>query len=396
MATFTWSALYLGTIADIDTDEGVLGAENPNALIRTWGSAADPLFKHDAALTATSDEPDNLEVDSNQVGAPDTISYDIGGGPVTTQVDTGAAVTALVTFHDGTTYNSSFAVIQDQTGKVFLLIADTDATLASKAIDTFQVTGVTKTDYGGLFLDTRDDLSFVCFASGGRIATPSGPRLVEALREGDMVLTDDAGPRPIRWIARRSLWLPRGESRDRPVRVAAGALGPGLPERDVDLSPRHRVLLRLAPWAAAAMEARGKGGRKAQPEGGGEPLEVLSAVGFLCGAPGIAPRRGVRTVDYHALMLDGHHLLRAEGMGAESFHPGPYARRTLPQADLARLLAVRPELAAPEATPGPLARRDLKRREAAALVRAAQRRGGLGALAEPEEDAPPAAGRRVA
>ena len=331
----------------------MLGAEDPNALIRTWGSAADPLFHHDAVITATSDEPDSLEVDSEQVGAPDTVSYDLGAGPVTTQADVAAAVSGRVTFHDGTVHDGTFALFQDQTGKVFLLISDSDATLASKAVDSLQVTAVLKHDYGGLFLDTRDDLSFVCFAAGTRILTPEGMRPVETLAEGRRVITADHGAQPLTWVAARRVRLPPGRDRDRPVRFAPGALGPGVPARPLAVSPRHRMLVHRDG------EAR------------------FCAAIFLVGAPGVTLMQDARAVEYHALMCARHAVIFAEGAGAESFHPGPHARRILPRDALVRLLARRPDLADPEARPGPLARPDMLRREGRALVDRARALGGL-------------------
>ena len=87
-----------------------------------------------------------------------------------------------------------------------------------------------------------------CFTSGTQIETPNGPRAVETLSVGDEVLTLDHGPQHIRWIGTRHL------SRDDliakhkllPVRIKAGALGNGLPHRDLLVSPQHRMLVRSA------------------------------------------------------------------------------------------------------------------------------------------------------
>lgn len=349
MSTATWSAIYLGTIADIDPDESLKPAENAALLKRTWGSAADPLFHHVTPIAATTDEDPLIELDSHQIGAKDTISYDRGTGPVTTEVDAGALVAGVITFHDGTTYSSNFAVIQDRTGAVFLLISDTDATLASKAIDTLTVNTIIKTDYDGVELLTRDELSFVCFADGTRILTPAGERAVEDLAEGDLVLTLDHGAQAIRWIGRRRAALRPGLCRDRPVGIAPGALGGGAPLRALTLSPRHRVMLRAEDARAGAAER-------------------LCAACFLEDLPGIARRMDLAAVGYHALLLDRHEVLIAEGAPVESFHPGPYARRMLGAALRAQIAARFPALADPQAHPGPLARSDMKRGEARRLV----------------------------
>jgi Hint domain-containing protein len=83
----------------------------------------------------------------------------------------------------------------------------------------------------------------VCFARGTRLAGPAGERPVEHLAVGDDLLTASGGQRRIVWIRRRhidcachpkpgSVW---------PVRIAAGAFGPGMPVRDLLLSPQHAV-----------------------------------------------------------------------------------------------------------------------------------------------------------
>jgi hypothetical protein len=82
-----------------------------------------------------------------------------------------------------------------------------------------------------------------CLLAGSRILTNRGPVAVEALRVGDRVMTHGGVLRPIRWIGHREVDCrrhPRPE-RVRPVRIAAGAFGPGLPGRTLFLSPDHAV-----------------------------------------------------------------------------------------------------------------------------------------------------------
>ena len=45
----------------------------------------------------------------------------------------------------------------------------------------------------------------ICFTAGTRILTPHGPRPVEDLRPGDLVITRDNGPQPLRWTGRREV-----------------------------------------------------------------------------------------------------------------------------------------------------------------------------------------------
>ena len=85
-------------------------------------------------------------------------------------------------------------------------------------------------------------------ADGTLIATPDGARPAETLRPGDevMVLADGPpSPRPLRWVGRREVDLARHPSpaRAAPVRIAAAALAPETPSRDLLLSPDHPVLI---------------------------------------------------------------------------------------------------------------------------------------------------------
>src|SRR5690606_6300515 len=86
----------------------------------------------------------------------------------------------------------------------------------------------------------------ICFCRGTLIATRNGEVPVEKLRLGDEVLTLDHGYQPIRWLGSRKLSALALRARPalRPVEIRDGALGAGLPTRDLRLSPQHRVLLR--------------------------------------------------------------------------------------------------------------------------------------------------------
>lgn len=82
-----------------------------------------------------------------------------------------------------------------------------------------------------------------CFAAGTAIATPAGAVPVEALAPGDLVLTTEGRAVPVTFLGRRTLatiFLPEARSL---VRIAAGALGDGLPKRDLVLTGDHALLL---------------------------------------------------------------------------------------------------------------------------------------------------------
>lgn len=80
-----------------------------------------------------------------------------------------------------------------------------------------------------------------CFAAGTLVSAPQGLVAVEDLKIGDAVLTADGRAVPVKWLGRQTR-APRFQ-RLSLIRVAAGALGDGLPARDLTLTADHALLL---------------------------------------------------------------------------------------------------------------------------------------------------------
>jgi phospholipase/lecithinase/hemolysin len=82
-----------------------------------------------------------------------------------------------------------------------------------------------------------------CFATGTRILTTEGEVPVEDLRPGTRAVLADGGSAPIIWIGHREVDCAREPvpAAAWPIRVQAGAFGPGRPCRDLFLSPDHAV-----------------------------------------------------------------------------------------------------------------------------------------------------------
>lgn len=110
--------------------------------------------------------------------------------------------------------------------------------------------GVARSDFPR-FVDLDNDVDqtsaadvTACFLAGTAIATPGGTTRIEALRIGDLVRTADGRALPVRWIGRQTvLTMFDTAERLRPVRIVAGALGAGLPLRDLVLTADHALLL---------------------------------------------------------------------------------------------------------------------------------------------------------
>ena len=142
-----------------------------------------------------------------------------------------------------------------------------------------------------------------CFVTGTLIRVARGGRVedvaVEHLAVGDLAVTASGAHRPIRWIGHRAIDCAAHPAPHEvwPVRVLAGAFGAGLPERDLRLSPGHPVLV----------------GADARCEGG----HLVPIMGLINGTS--IARVAADAVTYWHVELDGHDILLAEGLPAESY-----------------------------------------------------------------------------
>lgn len=181
----------------------------------------------------------------------------------------------------------------------------------------------------------------ICLTAGARVETARGLVPACALREGDLLLTRDAGYQPLRAMLRRRFPLRalRGDPALCPVRIRAGAFGGGLPLRDMSVSVQHCFL---------ASDPRGL-----RPEAliRARHLADMLGVATLDTAP-------VRGETYVHLLLDAHHLVRAEGVWTETIFTGP---RVLAQdAVLSRMLGARRLPVMADRVRPALTRRDLR------------------------------------
>lgn len=174
-----------------------------------------------------------------------------------------------------------------------------------------------------------EQINFVpCFTPGTMVSTDRGAVDVARLAPGDRILTRDAGYQPLRWVGRRDLTL-----RDlavnpalQPVMIRRGALGPGCPDRDMVVSPQHRMLM----TGAAAELASGE-------------CEALAAAIHLTALPGVH-RLTTAGVSYVHLLFDRHEIILADGTWTESFQPGARTLGDMDAAIRAELFALFPEL----------------------------------------------------
>ena len=131
----------------------------------------------------------------------------------------------------------------------------------------------------------------VCFLRGTMILTPHGEAPVEALHEGDLVVTWFGGERPVRWIGTQRFEGRLAGRGSQPVRLRAGSLGAGMPGSDLLVSPGHAVMV----------------------EG------VLAHAGALVNGATIVQERIRGVIEYFHIDLGPHDCVMANGAWAESY-----------------------------------------------------------------------------
>ncbi|MEO0666835.1 MAG: Hint domain-containing protein [Pseudomonadota bacterium] len=202
------------------------------------------------------------------------------------------------------------------------------------------------------FTDIEDVIP--CFTPGTLIATPTGERRVEELKVGDRVITRDNGIQEIRWVGQREMTGAEFEAAPqfKPVLIRQGALGKGLPERDMLVSPQHRVLMSGEKTALYFDES-----------------EVLVAAKHLTDMDGI-DIVDVSATTYIHVMFEQHEVILSDGAWTESFQPGDMTLGAMGNAQRAEIIALFPELETEDRVEAyTAARRSLKKHEARLLTR---------------------------
>ena len=158
-----------------------------------------------------------------------------------------------------------------------------------------------------------------CITRGTLITTDRGDIPVEELRAGCKVLTEDNGFQELvssmsRVVEASGL---QGNPKLYPVRITAGALGSGLPKRDLVVSRQHRM-------AVKSNIVKRMFGTET----------VLVAAIRLTELPGIYVDETVESVEYFHLVFKKHEVVFAEGTPTESFLmiTGPEKRDALERA----------------------------------------------------------------
>lgn len=195
-------------------------------------------------------------------------------------------------------------------------------------------------------LDSQQELTDIgipCFAAGTVIGTVAGDCRVEDLRAGTEVQVLQRGgaglstSKALR-VFRRKITAERlrQDPKLRPVRICAGALGMGLPVKDLLVSRQHRMLVQ-SDFVSTRCN---------------EPQLLVAAI-KLVGIAGIFIDESIEEVEYFHVLLERHEVVFAEGAPTESLYLGPMALETIDPEALAEILLIFPELKRPGFVPAP-------------------------------------------
>ena len=182
----------------------------------------------------------------------------------------------------GYAFTDSYAVLSPQ-GQTLLTLSNV-ATLGDPALPTITLSS----DLSGGTL-----ISIACYTPEARILTDAGEIAAGNLAIGDQVVTVSGEAKPVIWIGRRSYagrFLAR-QPHLLPVRIEAGALGGGLPRRDLLVSPCHAMFL----------------------DG------LLIPASSLVNGTTIRQESWVERVEYVHIELAEHDVIFAEGAPSETF-----------------------------------------------------------------------------
>lgn len=199
-------------------------------------------------------------------------------------------------------------------------------------IDSVQITDLINADLAGDELVYHDSTivgSVICMGSGTEILTDCGRVKIEKLKIGDLVVTVDDALQPIRWIGCRHLTREdlQKHLNLRPIRIKSGALGEGRPDKDLLVSPQHRILVNST--VAQKMFAF---------------PEVLISAKHLVEVDGIDVAEDVDSISYWHFLFQKHEVIISNGAATESLFTGPEAIKSVSQDARKEIFQIFPEL----------------------------------------------------
>ena len=277
-----------------DNNNVFAGLTNTGTLTVSGHGTAVEFFALDNTGTISVGDEATLEIESS-VRALGTVSFLDDVGTLSLDGVIGSASGTLQLFQRGDAIDlggDGYSVDHD----------DNTITLEQNGdiVDSFALTGQDYTDAS--FTLTANSNGEVlttdapCFCAGTRILTDQGERAVEDLALGDLVVTRQGGIEtlmPVRWIGRRRVMVAQHPEPEHvlPIRIARDAVAPGLPVRDLHVSPDHALYV------------------------DGLLIQARQLVNHMT----ITHDRSHASVTYYHVELDCHAILIADGMPCESY-----------------------------------------------------------------------------
>lgn len=164
--------------------------------------------------------------------------------------------------------------------------------------------------------------------AGANLRTPCGPRHVEFLRTGDLVVTRDNGLQAVKLIWTRTVTEAElaADPSLAPVLLAPRAIGPMMPQHELRVGGAHRLLIP---------------GWRLEDEDDGESCLVPAR-----DVDGLSLGSDVKTdeVTYYNVVFNEPQVFCANGLPVESFTPSEITLNQVPSETRERLREVFPEL----------------------------------------------------
>ncbi|QMU57551.1 MAG: hypothetical protein GKR98_04635 [Boseongicola sp.] len=159
-----------------------------------------------------------------------------------------------------------------------------------------------------------------CYAAGTLIRTADGQKLVEDIVPGDILWTDDDTLATVRFVSSRKVTAEEMRIFDSlcPLIIPAGSIGPSEPERDLTVTPLHRI--RIA-------------------DGEVHRLFGLDRVFVSAKELPFARVAALEDTTFYHFLCDRHVAVMANGCVSESLYPGDVARMSLSPDDRIKLKA---------------------------------------------------------
>lgn len=144
-------------------------------------------------------------------------------------------------------------------------------------------------------------------AGATNVRTPCGARRIENVRPGDLIVTRDNGLKPVLMVWKRTVTEAdiAADPSLAPIRLKTRAVGPMMPQQDLLVAPRHRILVpgyRLAnfpddrSWLIAARD-----------------IVEASDAAFV--------DKSAAELTYYNLVFEDHQVFAANSLPLESFLP---------------------------------------------------------------------------